>query len=126
MHKTLLLMLAVASAIVFTGCASVSVTTPDKLNGEPLSYRGDTVAHLHAENWGIYLFMIPLLTGSTENPGEIAVLKDTVNVDCMMNVITAKAKAIGAKKTLNLVSQTTTIPFFFGMKSVQISANAIK
>ena len=126
MHKTLLLMLAVASAIVFTGCASVSVTTPDRLNGENLSYRGNTVAHLHAENWGLYLFMIPLLSGSTDSPGQIAVLKDTVNVDSTMKILTAKAKDIGAKQTLNIVSNTTTIPFFFGIKSVQISANAIK
>ena len=109
-----------------SACASVEVVKDPNLNGQAIANSGRTIAHLDAQNWGIYLFTIPLLTGSTENPGSIDVLKDTVNVPSLMPVLTAKSKALGASKTLNLASQYSESGLIFYTRSINISGNAVK
>lgn len=126
MRKLMLLVATVATAAVFCGCASVTVTPAEELNGEKISRSGAPIAHLQADNWGIYLFMIPLLTGDTENPGKIAVFQDTVTVKDTVKMLTAKSKELKAKGTYTMVTRHSTNPWFFGIKEIQISANAAK
>ena len=122
-----MLRLSVAAVGLFmSACASVEVVKDPNLNGQAIANSGRTIAHLDARNWGIYLFTIPLLTGSTENPGSIDVLKDTVNVPSLMPVLTAKSKALGASKTLNLASQYSESGLIFYTRSINISGNAVK
>ena len=125
--KKIMLLLAIAAVGLFmSACASVEVVKDPNLNGQAIANSGRTIAHLDAQNWGIYLFTIPLLTGSTENPGSIDVLKDTVNVPSLMPVLTAKSKALGASKTLNLASQYSESGLIFYTRSINISGNAVK
>ena len=126
MKKALLFVMMAVAAVVFTGCASVNVAGTDKLNGEQLSYTGKAQAHIQAENWGIYLFMIPLITGDTANPGKTVFLQDTVTVPQVCKLMAAEAKKQGAKYTLNVVSAPATNPWFFGIKEVHVSANLVK
>lgn len=122
-----MLLLSIAAVGLFmSACASVEVVKDPNLNGQAIANSGRTIAHLDAQNWGIYLFTIPLLTGSTENPGSIDVLKDTVNVPSLMPVLTAKSKALGASKTLNLASQYSESGLIFYTRSINISGNAVK
>ena len=126
MKKALLFVMMAVAAAVFTGCASVNVASAAKLNGEQLSYSGRAVSHIQAENWGIYLFMIPLITGDTANPGKTVFLQDTVTVPQVVKLMAAEAKKQGAKYTLNVVSAPATKPWFFGIKEVHVSANFVK
>ena len=126
MKKIMLLLSIAAVGLFMSACASVEVVKDPNLNGQAIANSGRTIAHLDAQNWGIYLFTIPLLTGSTENPGSIDVLKDTVNVPSLMPVLTAKSKALGASKTLNLVSQYSESGLIFYTRSINISGNAVK
>ena len=126
MKKSIVFMLAAFAAVVFTGCASFTKVDTDKMNDQQLAYSGKTIAHVEASNWGIYLFHIPLLTGSNDTLGDIKVLQDTVTVKGVAQVMTRESKAIGGKKVLNMVTTTTTDPFFFGIKEVKMSANVIK
>ena len=126
MKKSVIFMLAAFAAVVFTGCASFTKVDTDKMNDQKLAYSGKTIAHVEASNWGIYLFHIPLLSGSNDTLGDIKVLKDTVTVKGVAQVMTRESKAIGGSKVLNMVTTTTTNPFFFGIKEVKMSANVIK
>lgn len=122
-----------ASAVamsLFAGCASVNLQKAQNngLSGEELNTSGTTVAHVHASNWGLYLFMIPLLTGSTEKPGEldIQVLKDTVTADNVVKMVTAQSKKMGGKKVLNMVSYHNANGWMFYFRDFQMSANIVK
>lgn len=126
MKKIMLLLSIAAVGLFMSACASVEVVKDPNLNGQAIANSGRTIAHLDAQNWGIYLFTIPLLTGSTENPGSIDVFKDTVNVPSLMPVLTAKSKALGASKTLNLASQYSESGLIFYTRSINISGNAVK
>ena len=126
MKKIMLLLSIAAVGLFMSACASVEVVKDPNLNGQAIANSGRTIAHLDAQNWGIYLFTIPLLTGSTENPGSIDVLKVTVNVPSLMPVLTAKSKALGASKTLNLASQYSESGLIFYTRSINISGNAVK
>ena len=126
MKKIMLLLSIAAVGLFMSACASVEVVKDPNLNGQAIANSGRTIAHLDAQNWGIFLFTIPLLTGSTENPGSIDVLKDTVNVPSLMPVLTAKSKALGASKTLNLASQYSESGLIFYTRSINISGNAVK
>ena len=126
MKKIMLLLSIAAVGLFMSACASVEVVKDPNLNAQAIANSGRTIAHLDAQNWGIYLFTIPLLTGSTENPGSIDVLKDTVNVPSLMPVLTAKSKALGASKTLNLASQYSESGLIFYTRSINISGNAVK
>ena len=120
MKKIMFLLSVAAVGLLFAGCASVEAVQNPNLNGENISLSGTPVAHLNAQNW------IPLLTGSTDAVGSIAVLQDTVNVDSMIPVITAKSKELKASQTLDLASQYSVGGFIFYSRSINISANAVK
>ncbi len=122
-----MLFMAVAlTAIVFSGCASFTVVQGKPLNGQDLAPSGKTIAHVEASNWGIYLFHIALLSGDTEDLGDIKVLNDSVTVAKMTKMLTAEAKKLGGNTVIDLTTVTTTDPFFFGIKQISMSANVIK
>ena len=91
-----------------------------------ISASGTPVAHIQASNWGIYLFMIPLITGSTDNPGSMVFLQDTVTVKNAIQMLTAKSNELKATGTYNIVTKNSTNPWFFGVKEIRVSANAVK
>ena len=126
MKKIALFLSVVAVGLLFAGCASVEAVQNPNLNGQRVSLSGTPVAHLNAQNWGIYLFSIPLLTGSTTSPGDIAVLEDTVNVESMIPMVTAKSRELKASRTLDLASQYSVGGFIFYTRSINVSANAVK
>ena len=126
MKKIMLFASALAAGLLLSACASVEIVKDKNLSGQKIANSGTTLAHVDAQNWGIYLFTIPLLTGSTANPGSIDVLKDTVTVGSLMPVLTAETKKLGATKVLNLASQYKVGGFIFYSRSINISANAVK
>lgn len=118
-------------AALLGGCASVKTAT--KLNGQLLTPNDTPIAHVNGSNWGIYwLPFVPLFTGSTEKPGDSEIFRDTVTVENVVDMTTARSRALGAKKTTDLQSSTTSIlvfpipPLLLWYKSVEVSGNAIQ
>ena len=126
MKKMILSLSLAAAAIVFAGCVSVETVKGADLNKQSISNSGTTVAHVNVQNWGIYLFTIPLLSGDTNSVGSIAVLKDTVNPEAVVPVVTAEAKKLGGKKVYDLASQYSEFGFIFVNRSINVSGNVVK
>lgn len=129
--KVVAVMVSLVITAMVSGCATMS--TAGKLNGQKLTSTETPVAHLNGSTWGIYwLPTFPILTGSTDKPGKVAAFKDTVTVESVVDMTTAKSKELGATKTTDLQSSTTSIlvfpvpPFLLWYKSVQVSGNAVK
>ncbi len=120
------------------GCASIEKAK--NFNGLYLTESGKTnVAHYNAQNWGIYLLSIPLITGDTEKEFSLsekgvtlssAFFKDTVNLDCVAAMLTKAAKDDGATMVTDMVSTRRTIwiaPLLvFFIRSNEISANGVR
>jgi uncharacterized protein YceK len=126
-------LVAGVSAALLSGCASVK--TAKTFNGQKIDASGTPVAHINANNWGYYMLWIPILSGGTAegSVGQIAVNKDTVSVESMVDLITRESKAMGATKTVDLQSDLNSIsilpipiPFLFSLKTVEVSGNAVK
>ena len=125
--KKIMFMLPVAAiGLLFAGCVNVEVVENQNLNGEKISLAGTPVAHLNAQNWGVYFFSLPIVAGSTESVGSSVWFKDTVNLESLLPVVTAKSKELKATETLDLASQYSVGGFIFYGRSINISANAVK
>ncbi len=127
MKKFTFLFFAAAAAVMFlAGCVNVeTVKTPD-LNKQAISETGAPIAHIDVTNWGIYLFMIPLLTGSTESVGSIDVLKDTVNAEKVVPVLMKESAKLKARQTLSVASQFRNTGFIFYIRNFNVSGNAVR
>ena len=112
--------------VLLAGCSSVS--TSRNLYGQQLSQEGDTIAHVHASTWGVYLLMLPLFTGSTAVPGTTVFGADTVSAESAVTMVTARSADLGATKTENLQSNSSTFWIFpvFLIKSADASGNALR
>jgi len=126
MKKIVFLLSIAVAGLMFAGCADIEVVGNKDLNGESISTSGTPVAHINAQNWGLYLFSIPLLTGSTDAIGNIAVCKDTVNAESMVPIVTQKSKQLRATQTLDMASQYSVGGFIFYIRSINVSANAVR
>jgi uncharacterized protein YceK len=118
----------VAVAGMLAGCATVQTAT--RFNGQQVTEANATpVAHVNAKNWGIYLLSIPLITGDPET-GVPTVLKDTVNVDTAVHMVTAESQQLDATRTTDITSSRQSIwiaPFLvLFYQSVQASGNATR
>lgn len=117
-------------SFVFTiGCSSIQTAT--SLNGLKLTTAEQSnVEHLNAKNSGLYVLWIPLLTGSTEHPGMIAVMEDTVSLDSTVDMLSKKAKEDGATAVIDMGSSRSSvwiIPLLvFFWRNVAVSANGVK
>ena len=125
--KTLfVIVFAVATAFLFNGCSTVSITELEQLNGQPIALQGQSVAHINAENWGIYLLWFPLITGGVEEAETTAWFSNTVNVPNVVNLATKTARKIGGRKTLDMTSHHNSYGFILYVKSCQVSANVVR
>ena len=130
MKKVLAVLTAVAAAAVMTACSSIESATTfnnQKITDSP---NAACVAHLNADIWGIYLFNLPLFTGSSKQPGRCAIFTDTVRVDNAVSMLTKKAANDEATTIVDLTSERTTcwLPIFLVLwyNDVQVSGNAIR
>ena len=130
MKKILAVLAAVAVTAAMTACSSIEFATTftnQKITEAPNAV---CVEHLNAEIWGIYLFNLPLFSGSSKQPGRCAIFTDTVRVDNAVSVLTKKATDDGANTIVDLASERTScwLPFFLVLwyNEVQVSGNAIR
>ncbi len=127
--KLMALGIAAVTAGLISGCAQVQVA--DDLSGQKLTTgTNKDVSHIYASNWGLYCVSIPLITGSTENPGSTVWMQDTVKVKPVVKMLTAKSKELGAERTLDIKSNansTWIMPtFVLFIENVEVSGNAVK
>ena len=125
MKKMILSLSLAAAAVLFAGCVSVETVKGADLNKQSIANTGTTVAHVNVQNWGIYLFTIPLFAGSTSSVGDIAVLKDTVNAQAVVPVLTAEAKKLGGKAVYDVASQYSEFGFIFVKSSHAIGIEIV-
>ena len=130
-RKVMMLVAAAAVALSLAACSSIQVATT--LNNEKLTVAEapTSLAHLNAEIWGIYLFGLPLFTGSSTQPGRCAVFSDTVLLDNAVAMLTKKAATdFEATSVTNLSSRRNSTWLFlllvFWYDSVQVSGNAVR
>ena len=126
MKKLIFSLSLAAAAVLFSGCVSVETVKGADLNKQALGNAGITVAHLNVQNWGIYLFKIPLISGSTEDVGSMAFFKDTVNPASVTPIIAAESRKLGGTQLLDLASQYKEFGFIFVSRSINLSGNAIR
>ena len=130
MKKMLAVLTVAAVAAVMTACSSIEVATTFnnvKITDAP---NAACVAHMNADIWGIYLFNLPLFSGSSKQPGRCAIFTDTVRVDNAVAMLTKKAASEDATTITDLSSERTTcwLPIFLVLwyNDVQVSGNAIR
>ena len=127
MLKKLLTLGVVAAVVaVISGCSALE--TAQNFNGQDITTSGDQIAHISATTHGLYLLWIPLITGSTTNIGMPAINEDSVSPTSLCNMVTAKAKAMGAKRVVDVVTtgSSANIMYVFSYKVASASGNAIK
>ena len=130
MKKMMAVLAAAAVTAVMTACSSIEVATTFKNQKNTEAPNAVCVAHLNAEIWGIYLFNLPLFSGSSKQPGRCAVFTDTVRVDNAVSMLTKKAAKDDATTIADLSSERTScwLPIFLVLwyNEVQVSGNAIR
>ena len=130
MKKILAALVTVSAAVVMSACSSIEVATT--FNNQKITpvQNAVCVEHLNADIWGIYLFNLPLFSGSSKQPGRCAIFSDTVQVDNAVSMLTRKATDDGANTIVDLSSERTGcwLPIFLVLwyYDVQVSGNAIK
>jgi hypothetical protein len=121
--RSWLLVPILASAVA---CSSVSESR--FLHGQALADEGETLAHVYGETWGVYLFMLPIVAGSTSHPGRAVFGQDTVSSESVVDLVTAQSAKLGATKTLDPHSSTSTFWLWpiIQIKTAEASGNAIR
>ena len=130
LKKTLFVLAAAAAVFAFSACSSMEYATT--LNDQRLTVSPEltSLGHVNGEIWGLYLFDIALLTGSSVRPGSMVCFNDTVRVDNVVKMVTAEAgkNLDSCSAILDMRSQRDSFwifPFLW-IKSVQVSGNAVK
>lgn len=119
-------MLLAGMALAFTACSSIETATTFNDMKLAANDNDKVIAHMNAEVWGIYFFVLPLFTGNSSREGSCAVFSDTVRVENLVRLMTKKAKKdMGASKLLDLKTDRSSLllPLFLSVKSVKASAN---
>ena len=130
MKKMLAVLAAAAVTAAMTACSSIEFATT--FNNQKITEAPNAVCveHLNAEIWGIYLFNLPLFSGSSKQPGRCAVFTDTVRVDNAVAMLTRKAANDDATTIADLSSERTScwLPMFLVLwyREVQVSGNATR
>ncbi len=133
MKKKLSLLLALTgAAVLFVGCSTVQTAGVKTFNNQSITTSGTSVAHVSGYTSGLYLLWIPLLTGSSAEPGAIKWNEDSVNVTAVTKMVTKKSAEMGGTRTIDLVSMTSSanipvpFPFIFYWKTTTVSGNSVK
>ncbi|MBO4305315.1 MAG: hypothetical protein J6A21_12090 [Lentisphaeria bacterium] len=130
LKKTLFVLAAAAAVFAFSACSSMEYATT--LNDQRLTVSPEltSLGHVNGEIWGLYLFDIALLTGSSVRPGSMVCFNDTVRVDNVVKMVTAEsAKNLDScTAILDMRSERNSFWIFplLWIKSVQVSGNAVK
>jgi hypothetical protein len=118
--------------LMLSGCATLTVVPAERLAGQQLTPAAAPVAHIYADNWGIYLFKyLPLVTGSLSRPGVPrfpALFRDQVRIDLLVEKVSEQSKERGGTVLTDLRTRDRSyfIPWtlIFWLNEFEVSANA--
>ena len=126
LKNVMALLCAAVAAVALAGCSSLQTASVADFNDQRVVNSGTAVKHIAATTHGLYLLWIPLITGSTQNYGVPTLLEDTVSSSALAEAITREAKASGASKTIDLVTNVTSVGFIFYYNTGTASGTAVK
>ena len=120
----------VLSAVALTACSSFEIATNTN-NVKLTAGEGETRGHVNADIWGVYVFGLPVISGSSVEPGKCVVFSDTVDTSNAISFLTRNAQQkLNASTIVDVQSERTTgwlVPtLFFFYRDVQVSGNVLK
>ena len=130
MKKFAALAAGIVTAAVLAACSSFEIgATPNEVKIG--SGDAEAIAHVNADIWGIYVFGLPVISGSSVEPGKCVVFSDTVDTGNAVSFLTRNArKKLNASTIVDVQSERTTgwlVPtLFFFYRDVQVSGNVLK
>ena len=91
----------------------------------------ETLGHVNADIWGVYVFGLPVISGSSVEPGKCVVFSDTVDTSNAISFLTRNTqKKLNASVITDVTSERTTgwlVPtLFFFYRDIQVSGNVLK
>ena len=130
MKKLACLAACVVSAIALSACSSFEIGT----NTNDVKFttgEAETLGHVNADIWGVYVFGLPVISGSSVEPGKCVVFSDTVDTSNAVSFLTRNArKKLNATVITDIQSERTTgwlVPtVFFFYRDIQVSGNVLK
>ena len=130
MKKLACLAACVISAVALSACSSFEIGS----NTNDVKFTttdAETLAHVHADIWGVYVFGLPVISGSSVQPGKCVVFSDTVDTANAISFLTYNAKRrLNATTITDVQTERTTgwlVPtVFFFYRDVQVSGNVLK
>ena len=130
MKKLACLAVCVLSAIGLSACSSFEIGT----NTNDVKFttaEAETLGHVNADIWGVYVFGLPVISGSSVQPGRCVVFSDTVDTANAISFLTYNArKRLNATTITDVQTERTTgwlLPtVFFFYRDIQVSGNVLK
>ena len=130
MKKLACLAACVISAVALSACSSFEIGS----NTNEVKFttgEAETLAHVNADIWGVYVFGLPVISGSSVEPGKCVVFSDTVDTSNAISFLTRNTRRkLNASGITDVQSERTTgwlVPtLFFFYRDVQVSGNAVK
>ena len=130
MKKLACLAVCVLSAIGISACSSFEMATNTN-NVKFTTGEAETLGHVNADIWGVYVFGLPVISGSSVEPGKCVVFSDTVDTSNAISFLTRNTRRkLNASGITDVQSERTTgwlVPtLFFFYRDIQVSGNAVK
>ena len=130
MKKLACIAACVISAVALTACSSFEIAS----NTNEVKFTttdAETLAHVNADIWGVYVFGLPVISGSSVEPGKCVVFSDTVDTSNAISFLTRNAqKKLNGSTIIDVTSERTTgwlVPtVFFFYRDIQVSGTVLK
>ena len=129
MKKLACLAACVISAVALSACSSFEIGS----NTNEVKFttgEAETLGHVNADIWGVYVFGLPVISGSSVEPGKCVVFSDTVDTSNAISFLTRNTRRkLNASGITDVQSERTTgwlVPtLFFFYRDIQVSGNAV-
>ena len=131
MKKLACLAACVISAIALTACSSFEIGANTNEVKFTTDSNVETLGHVNADIWGVYVFGLPVISGSSVEPGKCVVFSDTVDTSNAISFLTRNARMrLNATTITDVQTERTTgwlVPtLFFFYRDIQVSGNVLK
>lgn len=130
--KRFVMWMALSAIMLISSCATYQVSKD--FNGQKVEADNSgavPVAYIHAKNYGYYLFnTVPLISGDCEKVDSTSWFTDNVNPENSINLLTKKAKELGATNVTDISSTYRASGMYtlwiFWYRGAQSSGTAVK
>ena len=130
MKKLACLAVCVLAAFGISACSSFERATNTN-NVKFTTGDAETLGHVNADIWGVYVFGLPVISGSSVEPGKCVVFSDTVDTSNAVSFLTHNTqKKLNASIITDVTTERPTgwlVPtLFFFYRDIQVSGNVLK